>query len=251
MTPKRWYRVAGLLLFPALWVVLSMLVKVPERYLPSPSQVLEAALTIRPTIIEHTIMTGLRLVIGTIVGTALGIAAGLAIWRYTALAGLVLPTVLAFRAVPAIAIVPFFLLWFGFSDFGKILLVATTLGFNLAVATFEALTSIDDKFKVAFRSFGREPRELPLSFGLPYVMPIILPTLRYSIVVAFGAVIVAELLGSQVGLGYLIQTSRSTFSMHAVMLAMFILGLLTVGLDWGVREVWTRLIPWRELDEKR
>lgn len=249
MTTRLLLRFGGVVLFPAVWIILSTVVHVPERYLPSPWSVLDAAATIRPSILQHTLATTARLGIGTLIGTVAGVAGGLAIWRFAGARELLLPTILTLRAIPAIAIVPFFLLWFGFSDLGKVVLVGTTLGFNLAVATHQALLNIDEKFRIAFRSFGMEPRQLPFSFGLPYAMPLIFPTLRYSIAVALGAVIVAELLGSQVGLGYLIQTSRSTFSMNAVLLAMFVLGVLTVVLDAGLKAVWARLIPWKEIND--
>ena len=84
---------------------------------------------------------------------------------------------------------------------------------------------------------------------MPFVLPTLLPTVRYSVVIAIGVIIVSELLGSQVGLGYLIQTSRTTFSMHVVMLAAILLGVLSVLLDWGVRLLWRRMVFWRQIDE--
>jgi ABC-type nitrate/sulfonate/bicarbonate transport system permease component len=60
-----------------------------------------------------------------------------------------------------------------------------------------------------------------------------------------GVVIVSELLGSQVGLGYLMQTARSTFSMHVIFLAMIMLGALNALVDVTVTRLWSRSVYWR------
>jgi ABC-type nitrate/sulfonate/bicarbonate transport system permease component len=60
-----------------------------------------------------------------------------------------------------------------------------------------------------------------------------------------GVIIVSELLGSQIGLGYLIQNARSTFSMHVIFLATIILGVLNATLDQILTRVWTKLVYWR------
>jgi ABC-type nitrate/sulfonate/bicarbonate transport system permease component len=58
-------------------------------------------------------------------------------------------------------------------------------------------------------------------------------------------VIVSELLGSQIGLGYLMQTARSTFSMHVIFLTTILLGLLNAAVDVGVTWGWQKMVYWR------
>lgn len=243
-------KLLGFFLFPIIWITLKSIFGIPDRFLPSPIDVINAAFTIKPNIFEHMINTFIRIFLGIIGGTFFGIGLGMVLWRSFTAKDLFLPTLQSFRAIPAIAVVPFFLLWFGFSDIGKIVLIITTIGFNLSVSTYQALLDVDEKYRIAFLSFNKKPKDYPISFGLYYVSPILLPTIRYSVTLAIAAIIVAELLGSQVGLGYLIQTSRATFSMNAVLLACIMLGIITVTLDWIVCSFWRAIIFWRPINEK-
>ncbi|GMV20766.1 MAG: hypothetical protein AMXMBFR57_07150 [Acidimicrobiia bacterium] len=139
------------------------------------------------------------------------------------------------------------LLWFGFAETGKYLLIVCAVSFNLAVAGEQILSRLPDSTRAFILSFDLTPRSLTWVLYLPRILEDILPTLRFSLAMAIGAVTVAELLGSQVGLGYLIQTSRSTFSLHVLVLATIMLGLLSIVADRLLIYSWRRLVFWRRL----
>jgi ABC-type nitrate/sulfonate/bicarbonate transport system permease component len=244
-TGMRLVSIVGFILVPAVWILLKETGLVSDRYLPSPEAVLRACREIEPTIFYHLLFTALRLVVGFVSGVAAGVALGIAINRSKLLAGLVNPMLGSMRSVPAIAIVPFFLLWFGFSEHGKILLVLTGIAFNIAVATNQVLSEIPDKHRILFKSFGIEPNSMIRDYTLPRILETLLPTVRFSLSTAMGVVIVSELLGSQVGLGYLMQTARSTFSMHVIFLATILLGILNALLDFAVTKWWSKALYWR------
>ena len=100
--------VVGVLLIPALWVGLKFSFGIPDRFLPSPEQVIEATLVLNPPIFCHALATYARTVIGLIFGTCAGIGAGLYLWWSETAGLLLLPSFQTLRAVPAIATVPFF-----------------------------------------------------------------------------------------------------------------------------------------------
>ena len=161
----------------------------------------------------------------------MGIAGGIAVYYSPYLNNLLNPAVQSLRSVPAVATVPFFLLWFGFEDLGKFVLVVLSIGLNVLVAAHQILQEMPDRYWVALVSFGHSPRSFPLTVSLKLVLERILPTLRTSLSIAFGAVLVSELLGSQEGLGYLINTSASTYSIHTIFLATIFIGMINVLLD--------------------
>jgi ABC-type nitrate/sulfonate/bicarbonate transport system permease component len=74
------------------------------------------------------------------------------------------------------------------------------------VAGLELVAHAPENHKAFFHSFGLTPRKLTFRYALPRILEGILPTLRFSLALAIGAVTVSEVLGSQVGLGYLIQS---------------------------------------------
>jgi sulfonate transport system permease protein len=228
-----------------LWIVLKQGL-VSDRCLPTPQAVLGACSELDPNIAYHfAFTTTVRLAVGFVAGVVAGILLGIAVHRYKWLNKLLVPTLNSMRSVPAIATVPFFLLWFGFSEVGKVILVVSGIAFNIAIATNQVLNDIPEKHRVMFKSFGISPTSMVLDYSLPRILESLLPTVRFSLSTAIGVVIVSELLGSQIGLGYLIQTARSTFSMHVIFLAMILLGILNTVFDISVTKLWTRAVFWK------
>lgn len=240
--------IVGVLLLPTLWFYLHYVVKIGERFLPSPVRVYEAIFALHPSILVHTFDTVTRFIIGSLLGIIAGILIGFVLHRSTVARRLLMPSIQALRATPPVAVVPFFLLWFGFSDIGKYLLIVFGLGVSLAITTFQILENPPEKYRVFFKSFSLNPHGQTLSFSLPYVLQEILPTIRFCLSVAIGLVVVSEFLGSQTGLGYLIQTSRSTFSFHVIILANILLGAILVAVDWLTIRMWDTLLFWQKRD---
>jgi ABC-type nitrate/sulfonate/bicarbonate transport system permease component len=237
----------GLILSPMIWIVLSYVVNVPERYLPSPYSALLAARDIDPNIAIQTLYTSARLLSGFTMGSMVGVVLGIWLFRFIAVRALLLPTLQALRAVPAVATIPFFLLWFGFSEIGKLLLLVFGAGINLAFSSYQILNEIPEKYLFALRCLRVDIQRLPWRIAIPLVAERLLPTLRFSLATSLSLVVVAELLGSQVGLGYLIQSAQSTFAMQTVMLCVIILGVLNALADWLLTKLWQRIIFWRVL----
>jgi len=237
--------VVGFVLIPVLWISIKQFGLVSDRYLPAPAAVIGACWDIQPNVFYHMAFTAFRLVTGFVAGVVAGVLLGIAINKSKVVSQLVSPMLDSMRSVPAVAIVPFFLLWFGFSEYGKILLVITGIAFNIAIATNQVLSEIPEKHRILFNSFGIAPTSMIRDYTLPRIMETLLPTVRFSLSTAMGVVIVSELLGSQIGLGYLMQTARSTFSMHVIFLATIMLGVLNAVVDRVLTRVWTKAVYWR------
>jgi ABC-type nitrate/sulfonate/bicarbonate transport system permease component len=239
------WTVAAFFILPAIWVMVKYLGHVSDRYLPSPIQVIQAVGDIEPNVAVHLAFTSLRLVAGFVAGLLVGIGLGVAAFKSQILARILAPVLDSMRSIPAIAIIPFFLLWFGFSEVGRILLVVTGIAFNIAIATYQILKEVPEKHQILFKSFNIAPSALTREYIIPRVLETLLPTVRFSLATAMGVVIASELLGSQIGLGYLMQTARNTFSMHVIFLCTILLGLLNAIVDSVVTRSWTRAVYWR------
>jgi ABC-type nitrate/sulfonate/bicarbonate transport system permease component len=239
------FALAGALSMVAVWVLVKHGLGISDRYLPGPLAVLQAFGDLKPPAWVHLGFTATRLIVGFILGTAIGILLALLMARTWIARWYLTPILQSLRPIPAAAMVPFFLLWFGFSEWGRYLLVVAAIGFNVAIASIQILASSLPAHDAFFHSFSLAPGKLTWSYCLPRILESLLPTLRFSLVVAVGAVTVSELLGSQVGLGYVIQTSRSTFSLHVLFLAAILLGLLSAATDGLLLLAWRWIIYWR------
>lgn len=237
--------ITGIILIPVVWIALKYLDIISDRYLPSIPSVIDAFVSIEPNILIHTYWSIIRLVIGFVGGTVIGIGLGLYLFKSNILNKLFYPGIQSIRSIPAAATVPFFLLWFGFEETGKYLLIFAGIAFNLAITTLEVLARIPEKYLILFNSIQSSPRNNLNYFALPFVLEKILPTLRFSLSTAIGLVVISEFLGSQVGLGYLIQTARSTFSMNVIFASMILFGIINYTADKLLIASWKKLIFWR------
>ncbi len=240
----RLVRVTGYLLVPILWAALKYGLKISDRYLPDPIRVLASATTVDPNIFVQSLFTISRFTVGFLAGTVLGVAVGLLLYRSESLTSLLMPAIQSSRSIPAVAIIPFFLLWFGFSEVGRYLLVLSGTALNIAVATLQIAQSSPEKYTVMFRSFKQHPSFFPLRYGVPYVFENILPTLRFSLALAIGLIVASEMLGSQVGLGYLAQSARATFSMDLLFLTVISLGIISAVADELLIRGWRTTLFW-------
>lgn len=237
----------GVLFFPIIWVVLSYVVNVPERYLPTPISVLEAAYSIEPNILIHAWTTLARLLMGFTAGTLAGIILGIYLYRFRGIREFLLPSLHSLRALPPVAAIPFLLLWFGFSDIGKYLLIIFGCGVNLAFTSYQILLDTPQKYLFSLESCKIDTKKMPWNIALPLVIDRLLPTMRYSLATAIGLIIVSEFLGAQIGLGYVMQSARSTFSLQSIFLCAILLAVIASTLDYLLVFLWKKIIFWRPI----
>jgi ABC-type nitrate/sulfonate/bicarbonate transport system permease component len=235
----------GIFLVLILWIVIKYSFKIEDRFLPSPESLISAFSEIEPNIFIHSAYSFLRLIVGFVSGSVVGILFGLLFFKSRTIYNLLYPSFQSIRSIPPYATIPFFLLWFGFSETGKFIIILFGISFNLAIASFQALQNIKEKYHVFFNSINSNAKDHVRDFTLPYVLENILPTLRFSLSTAIGLVVVAEMLGSQLGLGYLIQTARSTFSLNVVFLAAIIFGIINYLSDQILIIIWKKIVFWK------
>jgi ABC-type nitrate/sulfonate/bicarbonate transport system permease component len=230
---------------PLIWIFCKDILSISDRYLPSISATFSAVKDIEPNVFIHTAYTVSRLLGGMILGVVIGIGLGLWLYYSSLINNFLSPIIQSIRSIPPIATVPFFLLWFGFSEFGKYCLVTSGIALYIAISAYQTLLKMPEKYQILFKSFGINPNKRVLTYTLPIVLENIFPTIRYSLSTAIGLVIVSELLGAQIGLGYLIQTSRTTFSLHVIFLAVILLGIINFIFDTLIRFLWKKIVYWQ------
>lgn len=245
MTKRLFPAIVGFFVVIAIWLCLKFILDVPDRYLPGPKSLSLAIVDIGPiNWVRHTSSTLVRTLIGYAGGTILGITSVLVLFRFKAL-NYVLPVFHSLRAVPAVALVPFFLLWFGFSEWGRYLLVFLAMGLNIAAAAADTLERPNTADRILFKNFNAPINTKIFQYWLPRIIEGILPTLRFGIALALGAIVVSEMLGSQRGLGYLMQTSRATFSLNVIFVCAILLGIIATILDLCITRIWKHTVSWR------
>lgn len=226
------------------WYIVTEIGLIKTLFLPHPFSVFEAAIDTKNSILIHAISTLLRLVFGCIIGLCVGFLLGLLMKYSHTIDRLLYKLIESWRPIPAVALIPFFLLWFGFSNFGKILLVTLGVALIMVVNTYEAVNNVKPIFIKAAYSLGAKKLEIFKTVIIPAILPELKSGLRISLATGFGLVIVSEFMGADYGLGYLINISKITFSTHTILLAILIIGIIAVFLDKIVQRIANRLTTW-------
>ncbi|MDP4026469.1 ABC transporter permease [Methylobacterium sp. NEAU 140] len=176
------------------------------RLLPPPSRIgaTLADLAASGDLLTHVAATLVRVGLGFLCGAAAGILAGAAVAMLPAVRRLIDPSLQALRAVPSLAWVPLFILWFGILETPKILLIAVGVFFPVYVGVSGAIASVDRKLVEVGRVYRLSRLALARRILLPAVLPATLVGLRTGLGLGFLFVVAAELMGASEGLGYLL-----------------------------------------------
>jgi NitT/TauT family transport system permease protein len=177
----------------------------------------------------HLRTTALELLLGVVAGCSVGFAAGIALGESALLRRLLMPYVVASQVVPKLALMPLFVLWFGFGMTSTVVITALICFFPLLENTLTALQQVPPERLELFRMLGASRGQTLWRLKLPSGLPAILAGLRVAVVLALVGAVVGEFIGASRGLGALViasQGSMDTPLMFAVLVLIAALGML-------------------------
>lgn len=202
------------------------------RLLPPPSVILATLtdLAARGDLAHHAQATLTRVVLGFGVGVVAGTVLGALTGYARGLARLLDPTLQALRAIPSIAWVPLFILWFGIFEAPKVALIAVGVFFPVYLGVMEAIRGVDRKIVEVGRVFRLSGVAMVRRILLPAVLPAYVTALRSGLGLGWMFVVAAEFMGASAGLGYLLidgQQLGKPAQIVAAIIAFAVLGKLT------------------------
>jgi NitT/TauT family transport system permease protein len=134
-----------------------------------------------------------------------------------------MPFIIAFQTVPKIAIAPLIILWLGFDEFGKTIIVTIVCFFPILVNALQGLRMRDRAQLELFRSLGASHWQLFRYVRVPNSLPYLFAGFHIAILFALIGAIVAEFVGSRAGLGWLLMQSRAQFNVAGVFAILILL----------------------------
>ena len=208
---------------------------VEARLLPPPSRILATLgeLAAGGELWTHALATLARVGAGFVFGAGAAIVIG-ALTGASGLARRLLdPTLQALRAVPSLAWVPLFIMWFGIFEGSKVTLIAVGVFFPVYLGVMGAIASVDRKIVEVGRVFRLSRLDLDRRILLPAILPDVVIALRSGLGLGFMFVVAAEIMGASEGLGYLLvdgQQLGKADQIVAAIIAFAILGKICDGL---------------------
>lgn len=229
----------------AVWLMLSWIFASPRLALfPPPWAVAVRFLQLLQTELPADILASLSEALGGwVIGSAIAVIVGTLIGRSPAIAFVLEPAVNFLRYISPLAWVPLAILWFGIGYWGKASIIVLVSFFTVVVNTAHGMTSIDDetmKITRVLKLNGRQRVEVLFMSALPDI----LVGLRYALGVAWGGVVLSELVAGDVGLGALESMGGQSFDVAQIMVGMLTISLLGFGANALFIAAERRAFPW-------
>ncbi|HEY1103572.1 MAG TPA: aliphatic sulfonate ABC transporter permease SsuC [Burkholderiaceae bacterium] len=240
-----WLAPVGLLVF---WQLASSLGWLSTRVLPAPLEVATAAwkLTLSGELWTHVQVSAGRALAGLAVGGGIGLALGLLTGSVRVAETLLDSTIQMVRNIPALAMIPLVILWFGIDETAKLFLIAVSVFFPIYLNTFHGIRNVDPGLIEMGRTYGLSRWQLYRQVILPGALSSILVGLRFSLGLMWVILIVAETISAQSGIGYLTMNAREFLQTDVVLVGILLYALLGKLADLfarGLERYWLRWHP--------
>src|SRR5262249_30448384 len=186
-----------------------------------------------------------RVLIGFGLAIAVGVPLGIAAGSYRVFESAARPMVLFGRNVPVAALIPLTILWFGIEETQKfmfIFIACVPFVFSDAV---RAVTGVPDRYVETAETLGASPMQIVGKVLVPLAIPDIYKSLRSLFGMAFGYIMLAELINAEHGLGYLLSTSQRRGMSEHIILILLVIGALAYGIDRFLLWLQRGLFPYR------
>jgi NitT/TauT family transport system permease protein len=193
---------------------------------------------------HHTWMTVYATLSGFAYACVIGITLGVLIARLRWLELTLNPFIVATQVIPKVALVPLFVLWFGFGVTSKVIVAAVLAFFPILTNTAMGVKSIDEGHRDVMVSLNATRWQVFRRLEFPSALPFIITGLEIGIVLAIIGAVVGEYLGGNAGLGHLLIARLNAFEtdqMFAVLIHMSILGFIFYFAIGALRKM---LVPW-------
>jgi ABC-type nitrate/sulfonate/bicarbonate transport system permease component len=232
----------------AIWSVVAVLQIFPETIFPSPWSTWFATVEMwqNGTLPKDLRVSMGRAFVGFFIGASLGVSLGLMTGRVAIVRTLLNPFLNLLRPIPAIALVPVAIVWFGIGEGSKYFVVSYTVFLTVWFNTHHGMQYVPETYLRAARSLGASKIREFLTVIIPAAAPHIFAGIRLGVALAFLSLIAAELSGASSGLGFRLQEARQYIRTDRMFSLLIILGILGASIDYIVHRIGQKLVHWEQ-----
>jgi len=217
-----------------------------ESYLvPSPAEIASSLWEDRSLLAEDAWVTLREILLG--IFCALAVSTGFAVLMHSSrvLRDAAYPLIVASQTIPVIVIAPILVVWFGYGITPKIVIITLICFFPITINALDGLRSIDPQAVKMMRSLGASRWQRFWRLEAPSALPNLFTGIKISVVVAPIGAVFAEWVGSNAGLGRLIQSDLANYQvarMFAAVVVLAAMALILIGLTALAER---RVVRWR------
>lgn len=234
----------GLLL---VWEVLAWFGKIDTRFFPAPSSIFMYGyrMAVSGELVQHTLITMQRMLWGTLIGGIPALILGVAMGLSRTTRALIDPLISATYPIPKSAIMPLALLVFGLGEGSKIFMVAIGVFFPVVINSAAGVLEINRIYLDVGHNFRASRLQVFQTIALPGALPMIITGFKLGIGIGLIMVCLAEMVGSNAGLGFMIWNAWQTFAVEQMYVGLFVIALIGFLLTLALNELERLLVPWK------
>ncbi|MBP1699646.1 MAG: ssuC 14 [Deltaproteobacteria bacterium] len=234
--------------FLILWSILTYGRFVDPLFLPSPGRVFKAGVDLFMELGFTTdiLSSVYRVMVGFVIAAIIGVPIGLIMGTFKVAEAFTEPVVGFIRYMPASAFIPLFILWLGIGDVEKIAIIFVGSFFQLVLMVAVVAKNVHKDLLETAYTLGAKRFQVIRRVLLPASLPGIVDTLRIIVGWAWTYIIVAELVASASGIGYMIISSQRMLRTGNIIFGILTIGMLGLITDFFAKWLYNKLFPWVE-----
>ncbi|MEK4064583.1 MULTISPECIES: ABC transporter permease [unclassified Paenibacillus] len=215
----------------AAWELTAQLNMIPSFILPAPSAIWTALIEKRGLLFgEHLPATLQESLIGFALSVVCGTLLGTGMHMFAPLAKALYPMLIISQTIPLIALSPIFIMWFGYTLWGKVAVVFLTAFFPVVVAVYDGLRQSGSLYRDLLLTLGANRWQILRKTQIPLALPSFFSGLKLSIVYCVIGATIGEWLGGSRGLGYFSRRMAGNLQSAEMFAAVLLLSVLGVAL---------------------
>lgn len=215
-----------------------------EFILPAPSAIWAATFSVWPTVLNHTLSTLTTVLLGFAASVVVSLPLAMLIASSRAVSAAIYPLLVVTQSIPKVALAPILLIALGANETPRVIVTFLVAFFPLVVATVAGLLATPPELVELGRACRAGRIQELLRIRLPFAVPFVFGGLKVAAALSVVGAVVAEFVGADAGLGYLIQTSMAFFRTPLAFSAVVILALMGIVLFQAVSIIERILFPW-------
>ena len=220
-----WLVIAVLLV---IWEVACIAFDLPEILLPRPTKVFEVFIARFDILLLFCWQTLWTSLIGFFIAIAGGLLLGLAIGASPFVYSGLYPLLIAFNAVPKVALVPILMIWVGVGALPAVVTAFVISFFPIVVNVATGLATIEPEMRDVLRSLGATHMEILTKVGIPRAMPYLFASLKVAITLAFIGSVISETVGGNRGIGFLMLSAGARNDAPTTFAGLFAIAIMGV-----------------------
>jgi NitT/TauT family transport system permease protein len=236
--------VFGLIVAIGVWWAAVAVLNVQTFILPSPPQVISAFRELQSLMVKQAWSTTVSTLLGFGISVVVGVLIGVAIAAWRPFERMFQPLLVAFNAVPKVALAPLMLVWFGYGHLPVLAMAFMVCFFPIVLSTATGLTTTPADLAELARSMDASRLQTFRTVRLPAALPQIFVGLKVAIPLALIGVVVGEMQYGESGLGMIIVQTSGQADTPSAFAAIVLLAVVSIVLYYALVLIERLVLPW-------